>query len=137
MPDVTVRHLSEMDSGFGGAFKRARAALGVSSFGLSVLELPAGFDSYPEHSHAKDGQEEVYVALSGRGTIEVDGERLAIDPQTFVRVGPSAKRRVMTDTEPIRLLIVGGVPGAAYNAPLFSELGAPDDAPRSGRRPRD
>ena len=78
------------------------------------------------HNHDHDGQEEVYVVLSGSGWMEVDGEEFAIDPETMVRVGPSAKRAVMVGPEGMRLLVLGGVPGKVYEPPEWTELGAPD-----------
>ena len=44
----------------------------------------------------------------------------------MVRVGPGVTRKVWTGEEPLRMLIVGGVPGKPYEAPEVSELGAPD-----------
>ena len=65
-----------MQAGFGGGFIKARAELGVSSFGLQVIAMPANFEDYPEHDHEHDGQEEVYLALSGSGSADIDGERV-------------------------------------------------------------
>lgn len=50
MPDVTVSTIADMDSAFAGHFIRARASLGVKSFGLSVLSVGPDFAGYPEHS---------------------------------------------------------------------------------------
>ena len=36
MPDVTVKRVEDFEAIFGGGFRRARAGLGVSSFGLAV-----------------------------------------------------------------------------------------------------
>jgi hypothetical protein len=44
----------------------------------------------------------------------------------MVRVAPGTVRKVYTGDEPIRMVIVGGVPGAVYEAPEVSQLGAPD-----------
>ncbi|MFM9139003.1 MAG: hypothetical protein ACKOTH_00305, partial [Solirubrobacterales bacterium] len=64
--------------------------------------------------------------FAGGGWMEVDGEEFAIDPETLVRVGPSAKRAVMVGPEGLRLLILSGVPGKAYEPPEWTGLGAPD-----------
>ncbi|HLJ21331.1 MAG TPA: hypothetical protein VKU84_14090, partial [Stellaceae bacterium] len=64
--DFTVKRLDEMEAAFGGGFIRARASLGASAFGMQVLALPpSSGDAYPEHDHLHDGQEEVYLLLSG------------------------------------------------------------------------
>src|SRR2546423_12134555 len=111
-----------MESVFRGAFKRARAELGVRAFGMQVLDLPPNLEQFPEHDHANDGQEEVYVVLRGSGEIEIEGERVKVDPDTIVRVGPGTKRKIYTGAEPMRVLALGGVPGAAYEAPDVSQL---------------
>lgn len=126
MGGYDVKRIGEMDAMYLGAFKRARAELGVSSFGLSVIDLPAGIDAYPEHDHANDGQEEVYVALSGDAEIEIEGERHTLDTETLVRVGPGVMRKVWPGSEGIRMLVIGGVPGGTYAAPDRSQIGAPD-----------
>ncbi|MFN2617204.1 MAG: hypothetical protein ABR581_08790 [Thermoleophilaceae bacterium] len=126
MADYTVKRIDDMEAVFRGAFKRARAELGVSSFGMQVIDMPAGVTRYPEHDHSGDGQEEVYLALRGGGEIEIEGERHALDRDTMVRVASGTKRKVTPGDDGIRLLIIGGVPGASYEAPDVSELGAPD-----------
>ncbi|HSC20868.1 MAG TPA: hypothetical protein VLC07_03990 [Solirubrobacterales bacterium] len=75
MSDYTVKKIDEMEAVYLGAFKRARAELGVESFGLQVIDMPPNFDGYPEHDHAEDGQEEVFFALRGGGEIEIEGDR--------------------------------------------------------------
>ena len=92
MADYTAKRIEEMEAAFGGGFVKARAELGVSSFGMQVIRMPANYDDYPEHDHAHDRQEEVYVALQGSGLIDVDGERVELDKDVFVRIGPGAKR---------------------------------------------
>ena len=66
LADVTVKKLDEFDTAFGGGMRRVRAGLGVTSFGMQVIELPPNFSGYPEHDHNHDEQEEVYAPLSGR-----------------------------------------------------------------------
>jgi uncharacterized cupin superfamily protein len=126
MSDYAVKRIDEMEAIYGNAFKRARAELGVNAFGIQVLDLPPNVTQYPEHDHSEDGQEEVYVALRGSGEIEIEGKRHRLDPETMVRVSPHVKRKIWTGDEELRLLAIGGVPGAAYEAPELSELGGPD-----------
>ena len=126
MTGYTVKRIDEMEAVYAGAFKRARAELGVESFGIQVIDMPAHTDRYPEHDHAEDGQEEVYLALRGGGELEIAGERHPIDVETMVRVGPGVSRKLWPGAEGLRVLIVGGRPGSAYEAPEVSRLGAPD-----------
>ena len=126
MADYAVKKIDDMEAVFLGSFKRARAELGVSSFGIQVMDLPANLEQYPEHDHADDGQEEVYVVLRGKAEIDIEGERIPIDPETIVRVSSGTKRKIYTGDEPVRLLALGGVPGKTYEPPDVSKLGEPD-----------
>ena len=92
----------------------------------------AGADEYPEHDHSADGiggqmfakrpvqlgQEEVYIALRGSGTLGgQDGEEYPIDPDHIVRVGTGGQAQ-----DPRRsrmasaLLALGATPGEAYDS---------------------
>ena len=93
---------------------------------MQVLRFPPNADQHPEHDHAEQGLEEVYVVMSGRGELVVDGETVALEPELMVRVGPSARRKITTGDEPMLLLALGGVPGKAYEAPSVTDVGAPD-----------
>ena len=126
MADVTVKRLDEFEAVYGGGMRRVRAGLGVSSFGMQVIELPPNFEHYPEHNHDHDEQEEVYTVLSGRATLQVDGEDFELEPGMFARVGPTERRKFTTGDEGVRFLALGAVPGRAYEAPEFTEEGAPD-----------
>jgi mannose-6-phosphate isomerase-like protein (cupin superfamily) len=126
MADVTVKRLEDFEAIFHGGFYRVRAGLGVSSFGIAVMEFPPDFGDYPEHDQAHDDQEEVYTALSGRATLVAGGEEHELAPGVWVRVGPSEKRKILTGSEPARVLAVGGTVGGPYNPPEFTEDGAPD-----------
>jgi mannose-6-phosphate isomerase-like protein (cupin superfamily) len=127
MADYTVKRFDEMEPFAGGMFRRARASLGASAFGMQVMDVPAGVDFQPPpHDHAHDGQEEVYVVLGGSAEFELDGDRTSVGPETAVRVAPTTKRRILPGPDGVRILAVGGVPGGAYTPPVFTELGGPE-----------
>jgi hypothetical protein len=126
MPDFTITAIDDIESVVFGSFKRARAQLGVESFGMQVIDLPPNAEQYPSHDHAESGQEEVFVVLRGSGEIEIDGERCAIDPDTMIRVGPQPKRKIWPGEHGMRVLALGGCPGRPYEAPEVTKLGAPD-----------
>jgi mannose-6-phosphate isomerase-like protein (cupin superfamily) len=112
------------------SMRRAAAELGVTSFGISIEEFGPDADEYPEHDHDEDGvggemfakrpeqfgQEEVYVALRGSGTLVVDGEQYPIDSDHIVRVGPGVVRKILAGPDGLRLLAIGGKPGEAYDS---------------------
>jgi mannose-6-phosphate isomerase-like protein (cupin superfamily) len=132
--DVTHQRIEKLEAieGFfeGITFYKAAAGLGVSAFGISIIDLAPGADEYPEHDHSEEGiggqmfakrpgqlgQEEVYVALKGSGTVEADGEQYPLDPEHVVRLGPDVKRKVIPGPDGLRLLALGATPGRAYQA---------------------
>ncbi|HYN90535.1 MAG TPA: hypothetical protein VER75_01345 [Thermoleophilaceae bacterium] len=126
MADYAVKRIDDMEAIVRGSFKKARAELGVTSFGIQVIDMPPNLDGYPEHDHAEDGQEEVYVAMRGSAEIDIEGERFPLDPDTMVRVSAGTKRKIYPGDEGVRVLVVGGIPGSAYEVRDFTELGAPD-----------
>jgi mannose-6-phosphate isomerase-like protein (cupin superfamily) len=128
MADYTAKRIDEMEAIYDGAFKRARAELGASAFGMQVIDMPPNAELYPEHDHEEGGQEEIYVVLRGGGEIELDGERVPIDPETIVRVGPGTKRKIWPGGQGVRILALGGVPGKPYEPAPITELGVPQSA---------
>jgi hypothetical protein len=126
MSDYAVKRIDEMEAVYLGAFKRARAELGVESFGMAIIDMPPDFDGYPEHDHTHDEQEEVFLALRGGGEIEIDGERFPLDVDHVARVGPRAKRKLWPGGDGIRVLALSGRPGQLYEPPALSQLGEPD-----------
>ena len=125
MADYTAKRIDDMAGTFGGGFKLARAELGVSSFGMQVLDLPPNLtEGYPEHDESSSGQEEVYVPLRGGGTMTIEGDEVSLEPGLAVRVGPAVKRCLTTGPEGLRMLAIGGVPGSAYEINPQTELSA-------------
>jgi len=122
MANYTAKRIDEMEAAFGGGFVKARAELGVSAFGMQVLQLPPNYADYPEHDHAESGQEEVFLAIDGSGWMDVEGERVDLDGETFVRVAAEPRRKIYAGPEGLRLLAIGGCPGEAYKAPPATEL---------------
>jgi mannose-6-phosphate isomerase-like protein (cupin superfamily) len=134
--DFTHKAIDDIDriSGVldGVTFFRAASELGVSAFGVSIVDLDPGTDQYPEHDHSEDGiggkmfakrphqlgQEEVYFALRGSGTVVLDDEELPLDPGHVVRIGPAVKRKVLPGPDGLRLLALGGAPGAHDDSSL-------------------
>ena len=126
MADYKLVNIDDIEAIAFGTFKRARDTLGITSFGLGVLDLPPNLDGYPEHDHSSDGQEEVYVVLRGSGEIEIDGERHALDPERIVAVQPGTKRKLWPGPDGMRVVAIGGKAGSVYEIKDNTRLGAPD-----------
>lgn len=122
--DYTVKRIDEMERAFGGVFVRARAELGVESFGMQIVDLPPNSgDISPEHDHLHDGQEEVYYLLAGSAEVALPDRSVPLDQDTFLRIGPTTRRRVRTGPEGARLLMLGAIPGRVYEPPENTRLG--------------
>ncbi len=120
MSDVTVKKAGEIgyyegpNAIEGIKFRWAARELGVTAWGMNVIEIDAGCSAYPEHDHLKDGQEEVYVVLKGSATLHAGGEQSTLDAGMLVRVGPGTKRKFVPGAEGVTLLALGATPGKAY-----------------------
>ena len=116
MADVTVKRFDELES-YHGQFLYAGRGLGVTAWGMNVLRLPPGWPDYPNHDHAKDGQEEVYVVLEGSGRLSADGQTWELVPGMMARVGAAQKRTITPGPKGVTILALGGTPGKAYEPP--------------------
>ena len=120
MADVQVTRIEDIDFFKGPKaipgirFRSAARALGVTAWGMNVLELEPGCTGYPEHDHQRDGQEEVYVVLRGSATLKAVDESVELAAGTLVRVGPAQRRKFLPGPEGVTLLAIGGTPGKAY-----------------------
>jgi quercetin dioxygenase-like cupin family protein len=121
--DVTIARFDELEAFHHGTFRRLRAGLGARAFGMQIVTLPAHSDVYPEHHHTDIGQEEIYVALSGRARMRIGELDHELEPGVFFRIGPREVRKVTTDAEPVQFVVVGGVPGRVFEPQLYTELG--------------
>ena len=117
----TGRRYDEMPSLWDGFAHLVRPGLGLSAFGANVMNLPPDYET-KAHDESGSGQEELYVALGGSGAVLIgdEGKRVALDPESAVRVAPATSRRLASGPEGMRVLIIGGVPGQAYVAPEWS-----------------
>lgn len=113
----TAKTIDELESIHHGAVKLAGAELGIRSFGMQVLDLPAGFTDYPEHDHVDDGQEEVYVVLRGRADFVVDGDQVTVSEGQMLKVDAASRRRLEPGRDGVRILAIGCSPEASYRRP--------------------
>lgn len=124
MEQVTVTRIEDIAAYAGEheipgiRFRPARQALGVSSWGMNVLELDAHCEGYPEHDHASDGHEEVYVVLRGEAVLQVGGEEHVLTQGAMARVPGGLRRKIVTRAQGVAILALGGTPGKPYAASM-------------------
>ena len=128
MADATIKRIDDMETFYDGLVTRARAELGVTSWGMQLFNYPPGFDQYPNHHHGPSamdpGQEELYIPLAGSASLELNGEEHRLEPGVWARVGMSQLRRLVPGADGLQCLVIGGTPGKAFVAPAWTELGA-------------
>jgi quercetin dioxygenase-like cupin family protein len=96
--------------GEGPGFRKVRAALGVTEFGVNAIVLPPGL-STPTHFH--DRQQELYFVHRGRIEFTLGGERRELGPGGFVRVDAGTVRSVrnVSETDEAIFVAVGAEGG--------------------------
>jgi mannose-6-phosphate isomerase-like protein (cupin superfamily) len=118
-----VGHLEGLGEGWG--FRKVRAGLGVTAFGVNAVVLP------PHHvtgQHKHERQQELYFVHKGSVAIEFgDGTEHVLDEGGLARVDASTVRRVrnLRDEDAIYLCAGGaegyvgrdGIPVDAQDAP--------------------
>lgn len=120
MSDITVTKVGDLDSLQGPnaipgiKFLQAGRELGVTGLGMNILELEPDCSAYPEHDHAGDGQEEVYVVLDGGGTLVAGLRQWPLVAGTLIRVPHDTKRKLVPGADGLTVLALGATPGKAY-----------------------
>jgi uncharacterized cupin superfamily protein len=121
--DFTVLDINEWVSvpAYDAELVFLRHGLGVCSFGMQVERLPAHYRAYEQHDERESGQEEIYTLIEGSARLLVAGEEHPLRPGVFARVGPTTRRKIVTDEEPALLLCLGGRRGEAYEPPAWTD----------------
>ena len=110
---LTIRHDEELEREW-EVWVLVRKSLGVSSFGLNIVELPPG-GTIPEHDEVGRDQEEVFFVVAGSPTLVVDGTDHPLRPGSFARLDPELRRTVRNDgAELARILIVSAPRTSGY-----------------------
>ena len=109
---VTIRRREDLERT--GDWLLARRSLGLSSFGMNLVEIPPG-ERIPEHDETDRDQEEVFIFLDGSPSLVVDGREIETPAGTFARLDPHLKRTVVNHgEEPASVLIVSAPRSSGY-----------------------
>jgi tetratricopeptide (TPR) repeat protein len=111
---VETTHLSE--SAREDGWNPVRRQFDIKAFGVNAWTAKeAGASLISEHDENRSDHEELYVLVSGKATVTVDGETLEAVPGTAVFVrDPAATRSVTALVPGTTVLAIGGKAGEAY-----------------------
>jgi mannose-6-phosphate isomerase-like protein (cupin superfamily) len=113
MPGYVARSIDELPTLWDGFANLVRAGMDLTAFGANIMNLPPDY-STKAHDESDSGQQELYVALRGSGTVDIGDERLPLDAEHLVKVDAGTSRVLSSGPEGLRALIIGGTPGQAY-----------------------
>jgi uncharacterized cupin superfamily protein len=119
MTGFAAASIDDLPTLWDGFAKLVRPGLGLTAFGANIMDLPPDY-STKSHDEGDSGQQELYVALRGSGSVDVGDERLPLDGEHVVCVNAGTDRVLSSGSDGLRVLCVGGVPGAAYEPPDWS-----------------
>ena len=122
MSGYAAKPIDELPTLWDGFAKLVRPGLEITAFGANIMDLPPDYSTAP-HDEADSGQEELYVALQGSGSVDIDGERLPLDADHLVKVDPGTDRVLSSGPDGLRVLCISGVPGGVYEPPGWSSSG--------------
>ena len=108
MSGYAFSSLDELGDGYG--FRKVRAALGVTAFGVNGIVYAPGYEGF---LHYHDRQDELYFVHRGRARFDVGDETREVGEGGLVHVEAATPRRVSnaSRTEELVLLVVGGKDG--------------------------
>ncbi len=122
MTGYSAKAIDELPTLWDGFPKLVRPGLDITSFGANIMDLPPDY-STKAHDESGSGQEELYVALRGSGTVDFDGTSETLDAEHLVRVDPATSRTLSSGPDGLRVLVIGGVPGGVYEPAEWSSEG--------------
>lgn len=111
--------------GEGPGFRKIRAPLGVTAFGVNAIVYPPGFEGF---AHYHDTQDELYFVHRGKVRVEVEGEWRDLEAGGLFHCEATTPRKLSNPfDEDAVIFVVGGKGGYVERD---GHLVDPDDAER-------
>jgi len=99
--------LDELGEGYG--FRKVRAPLGVTAFGVNAIVMPPGAEGI---RHYHDTQDELYFVHRGTARFEVDGEVRELGPGGLCHVVSTTPRKFSNaGDDDLVVFVIGGKDG--------------------------
>jgi uncharacterized cupin superfamily protein len=112
----TVKHRDEFDRAW-DRWLLVRRGLGVTSFGLNIVEVEPG-GNLTEHDELERDQEEVFVFLSGTSTLVVDGQEIPAPAGTYARIEPGQRRMARNEGDTVAEVLIISAPMTSGFEPM-------------------
>jgi uncharacterized cupin superfamily protein len=112
---ITIAHRDELERT--GNWSLVRRSLGVSSFGINIVEIPPG-EGIPEHDETGRDQEELFMVLSGSAVLVIDGERHPAPAGTIARLDPEPSRTVVNEGDEVAAVLIVSAPRSSGYEPM-------------------
>ena len=95
--NVEIGNLNEIGTKYENGKAFLHDLLGLTSCEISVSAMPAGIKLPFNHKHKQN--EEIYIFLSGEGTMTLDNEVIEVKEGSCVKVEPNAVRTMESKTD--------------------------------------
>jgi uncharacterized cupin superfamily protein len=112
---ITIAHRDDLERT--GNWALVRRTLGVTSFGVNIVDIPPG-EGIPEHDETDRDQEELFVILSGAPVLVIDGQRIPAPAGTFARLDPEPRRTVVNEGDETASVMIVSAPRTSGYEPM-------------------
>ena len=112
---VKLAHADDCETA--GNWRLVRRTLGVTAFGVNLVDVPPG-EQIPEHDETDRDQEEVFYVVAGTPTLVIDGEDHVARAGTFARLDPQHSRTVRNDGDELASVLIASAPRSSGYTPM-------------------
>jgi uncharacterized cupin superfamily protein len=112
---ITIAHRDDLERT--GNWALVRRTLGITAFGINLVDIPPG-EGIPEHDETDRDQEELFVILSGSAVLVINGERIPAPAGTMARLDPEPRRTVVNDGDEVASVLIVSAPRSSGYEPL-------------------
>jgi quercetin dioxygenase-like cupin family protein len=92
-----------------GRRKPIARAIGARAVKLNRFDSKPGQEGFA-HDERESGQEEIYIPISGTGSLRVGAQEVPLAPGRFVLVSADETRQVVAGDEGLSYIVAGAVP---------------------------
>jgi len=129
MPGYSAKSIDELPTLWDGFAKLVRAGLDITAFGANIMDLPPDY-STKSHDEAESGQQELYVALRGSGSVDIEGSSLPLDADHLVKVDAGTARVLSSGPDGLRTVDAAVQPHGTSVGPGPRRSGRGEAPPR-------